>query len=63
MEVTEAIRKPRSVRSFTAQAVEEAGVRALIDAAIQAPSAPNAQPWRSFRDRAMSCSMGLLRWS
>jgi nitroreductase len=33
------------VRSFTAEAVDESALRALIDTAIQAPSALNAQPW------------------
>ena len=44
MKVTEAIRQRRAVRSFTAEAVEEPALRALIDAAIQGPSALNAQP-------------------
>ena len=45
MSVTEAIRQRRAVRSFTDEGVEESALRALIDAAIQAPSALNAQPW------------------
>jgi nitroreductase len=45
MSLTEAIRHRRAVRSFTAEGVEESALRALIDAAIQAPSALNAQPW------------------
>lgn len=45
MTVTDAIRHRRAVRSFTEQAVEESALRALIDAAIQAPGALNAQPW------------------
>jgi nitroreductase len=45
MRVTEAIGTRRAVRSFTAEPVEESMLRALVDAAIQAPSALNAQPW------------------
>ncbi len=45
MELRQAIYGRRSVRAFTSQPVEEAVFRALIDAAIQAPSAMNAQPW------------------
>ena len=45
MTVTDAIRHRRAIRSFTEEAVEESAVQALIDAAIQAPSALNAQPW------------------
>jgi nitroreductase len=45
MTVTDAIHHCRAVRSFTAEAVEDAALRGLIDAAIQAPSALNAQPW------------------
>jgi nitroreductase len=45
MTVTDAIRHRRAVRSFTAEAVEEATLHGLIDAAIQARSALNAQPW------------------
>jgi nitroreductase len=33
------------VRTFTDQSVERSAVQTLIDAAIQAPSAMNAQPW------------------
>ena len=33
------------VRQYTAQAVDEKLIRALIDAALQAPSAVKQQPW------------------
>ena len=33
------------MREFTTQAVDEMTLRRLIDAAIQAPSAVNEQPW------------------
>jgi len=55
MDVIEAIYARRAVRDFTAQPVDEQVLRQLIDAAVQAPSAMNQQPW-SFvvvRDRAL----------
>jgi nitroreductase len=54
MELKEAIYTRRATRAFTAEAVDDKTLRELIDAAIQAPSAVNAQPW-SFcvvRDKA-----------
>lgn len=45
MNVTEAIAARRSVRAFTRQQVEEPVLRALLRAAVQAPSAMNTQPW------------------
>jgi nitroreductase len=35
----------RSVREYTSQPVDEATIRRLIEAAVQAPSATNAQSW------------------
>ena len=55
MELKEAIYTRRAVRAFAAEPVDDKILRELIDAAIQAPSAVNAQPW-SFcvvRDKAM----------
>ena len=55
MDVEEAIRSRRAVREYAPRPVEQAVLRQLIDAAIQAPSAMNAQPW-SFcvvRDAAL----------
>ncbi|MDR3530773.1 MAG: nitroreductase family protein [Rhodopila sp.] len=46
MEVAQAIYHRRAVRSFTAAPVTAETLRSLIDAAIQAPSAINEQPWR-----------------
>ncbi len=46
MDVMQAIYQRRAVRSFAARPVEAEVLRALIDAAIQAPSAINLQPWR-----------------
>ena len=45
MELLEAIRSRRAVRDFTAEPVERHAILELIDAAIQAPSAMNLQPW------------------
>lgn len=45
MELTEAIYERRAVRDYTSQPVDEAELRAVIDAAIQAPSGMNRQPW------------------
>jgi nitroreductase len=55
MNLKEAIYGRRSVREFTAAPVDEKTIRKLIDAAIQAPSAVNEQPW-SFtvvKDKAL----------
>jgi nitroreductase len=55
MDLKEAIYTRRAVRDFTAEPVKEATFLELIDAAIQAPSAVNQQPW-SFcivRDKAV----------
>lgn len=45
MDVLEAIYSRRAVRQFTEEAVGKEVLRKLIDAAIQAPSAVNKQPW------------------
>ncbi len=45
MDLKEAIYTRRSVREFTAAPVSESIIRDLIDAAVQAPSAVNQQPW------------------
>jgi nitroreductase len=45
MDVFDAIRRRRAVRSYSATPVDEETVRALLDAAIRAPSAGNLQPW------------------
>ena len=55
MDLKEAIYSRRATREFTADPIDEKTVRALIDAAVQAPSAVNTQPW-SFcviRDKAL----------
>jgi nitroreductase len=45
MKLLEAINGRRSVREYTDEPVGDAVLRELIDAAIQAPSAINQQPW------------------
>ena len=45
MDLKEAIYKRRAVREFTAEPVAEETLLQLIDAAVQAPSAVNQQPW------------------
>lgn len=45
MDLKEAIYTRRAVREFTTETVDQKAIRQLIDAAIQAPSAVNEQPW------------------
>jgi nitroreductase len=47
------------VREFTSEPVDEKTIRQFIDAAIQAPSAVNQQPWlfTVVRDRALLTSI------
>ena len=35
----------RSVRAYTGQTLDQATIRALIDAAVRAPTAMRAEPW------------------
>jgi len=55
MELQQAIRSRRAVRAYTAASVDRATVLRVIDAAIQAPSAVNTQPWSFIvvEDRSM----------
>ena len=55
MDIKEAIYTRRAVRDFTAESIDERTLRALIDAAVQAPSAVNLQPWTFcvVRDKAL----------
>lgn len=46
MDISEAIYGRRATRAFKPEEVPEQVLRGLIDAAIQAPSAVNEQPWR-----------------
>ena len=45
MELHQAIYTRRAIREFTTQAVDRTTILRLIDAAVQAPSAVNEQPW------------------
>ncbi len=71
VDAMEAIYARRSVRAYTNQRVGQELVHALIDAALQAPSAVNQQPWsfvviqdvgmlRRFSDRAKELSLANL---
>jgi len=46
MELLEAIYTRRATRSFLPEPVSDETVRRLLEVAVQAPSAMNAQPWR-----------------
>ena len=45
MDLTEALHTRRSIRAFTPEPVAEADLTAVLQAAMTAPSAVNAQPW------------------
>lgn len=45
MNVLEAIAKRRAVRAYKPDAVPEESIRALLDAAVHAPTAMHAEPW------------------
>ena len=45
MDVIEAIYHRRAVREYTSEPVDRETLKFLVDAAIQAPSAVNQQPW------------------
>jgi len=55
MDLTEAIYTRRATRDFTGEPVAKRTLDDLVDAAIQAPSAINAQPWHFtiIRDLAL----------
>jgi nitroreductase len=46
MEIMEALRTRRSIRKFEDRPVPEEMTRDILDAAMMAPSAGNAQPWQ-----------------
>ena len=46
MDIFEAIRQRRSIRSYTTEEVTEEEIKVLLEAAIRAPSACNRQTWR-----------------
>ncbi|THB65028.1 MAG: nitroreductase family protein [Desulfovibrio sp.] len=55
MDIFEAIHTRRSIRSYTDGAVSQEQIDVLLQAAMTAPSAGNAQPWHFIvvQDRAM----------
>lgn len=55
MELKEAIYTRRATRAYTAETLDDSILREVIDAAIQAPSAVNEQPWAFFvvRDKTL----------
>jgi len=55
MDLFEALHTRRSIRSFTAEPVSEADLTTVLRAAMDAPSAGNAQPWHFvvITDRAI----------
>lgn len=62
MDVLEAIHTRRSIRKYTEQPVDDAAVRTLLEAAMAAPSAGNAQPWQFVvvRDRDLLARVSQL---
>jgi len=59
VDVFEAIKTRRSVRAFTNEPVSDNEVKKLIDAARQAPSAGNIQPWEFIVVRDAEIKRGL----
>lgn len=71
MELIEAIYKRRAVRSYTDRAVDQETIHKLLQAAVQAPSAINIQPWafavvqdrgllKQYSDRARAYFLQML---
>ena len=54
------IKKRRSIRRYTGETVSDADIRALLEAAMAAPSADNIQPWEFVvvQDRALRRQLG-----
>lgn len=48
MDVSEAVRRRKSVRQFTDRPVSDDSIRELLDGAARAPSGGNVQPWRIY---------------
>jgi F420 biosynthesis protein FbiB-like protein len=46
MNTLEAIRERRSIRKFTSTPIADDLIRTILEAAVQAPSGKNRQPWR-----------------
>lgn len=72
LDVLEAIYGRRAVRAYAPRPVERAAIERLLDAAVQAPSAVNQQPWafvvvqdaallRRISERAKALTLASLR--
>lgn len=48
MDVTEAVRRRKSIRSFLPDPVDDATIAELLTTAARAPSGGNVQPWRIY---------------
>ena len=46
--VSEAIRSRRSIRAFTAKAVDQSMLQDILNTAARAPSGTNIQPWQVY---------------
>ena len=61
MDVLEAIKGRRSVRAFTDKPVSDEDVMTILDAARQAPSAGNLQPWEFIVVKDAEIKKGLAQ--
>jgi nitroreductase len=59
----ELLRKRRSIRSYTAQAIDRATVQLLIEALLRAPSSRNNNPWEFIivDDRALLSKLSIAK--
>ena len=48
MDVSDAVRRRASIRSFTERPVDDGQLRSLLETAARAPSGGNVQPWRIY---------------
>ena len=48
MDLTEAVRRRKSIRSFLPDRVDDATIAELLTTAARAPSGGNVQPWRIY---------------
>ena len=61
MDTLQAIYTRRSIRRFTEQAVSDDDIHELLDAAMTAPSAGNAQPWEFVVVRQRAALEGIAQ--
>lgn len=59
MEVSDAIRNRRSVRSYSDKKIGRQDIEKILEAAIWAPSGKNGQPWRFqiIEDKELICAL------